>query len=306
MKQNPLTLVVGLLLLIVVGLLLFVFQLRKSEVAVVTTFGKATRPITEPGPHLRLPWPIQKVYIFDQRVQNFVAEDKLAQGLTMDNYSLLTSVYVGWRITEPMVFFPTFAGSTEPIQDAERKIEQTVANAKLAIVGKHPLSDFLSPSGQNNKFNEIENQILAAVQAEVHDHKYGLEIEFLRFKKLGLPENVTQSVFERMTSERQVLISEKQYAGEADAQRIKSDADRKAAELLSDATAKATQIRAQGEAQTAESLKVFQLNPELAKFRFRLDALEGSLKERSVLILDQHTPPFDLLWGVPTNLPAKP
>jgi regulator of protease activity HflC (stomatin/prohibitin superfamily) len=32
--------------------------LRQSEVAVVTTFGKPTRPITEPGAHLRLPPPI--------------------------------------------------------------------------------------------------------------------------------------------------------------------------------------------------------------------------------------------------------
>ena len=49
MKRNPLTLIIGLLLILIFGLLLFVFQVRKSEVAVVTTFGKPTRPITEPG-----------------------------------------------------------------------------------------------------------------------------------------------------------------------------------------------------------------------------------------------------------------
>ncbi len=128
---------------------------------------------------------------------------------------------------------------------------------------------------------------------------------FLGIKKLGLPETVTQSVFERMTSERQVLVSKSQFEGEAEAQKIRSEADRKAAEMLSEAESKATQIRATGEAQAAESLKVFQQNPELANFIFRLNALEGTLKDRSTLILDQQTAPFDLLGTTSTNL-VKP
>src|SRR6266851_4246509 len=112
MKRSLLTLIIGALLIIVFVLLLFVFQVRKSEVAVVTTFGKPTRPITEPGAHLKWPWPIQTVHRFDQRVQNF--EDKPTEGLTKDNFNLLTSVYVGWKITEITNFFPKFAGSANP------------------------------------------------------------------------------------------------------------------------------------------------------------------------------------------------
>jgi hypothetical protein len=52
-------------------------------------------------------------------------------------------------------------------------------------------------------------------------------------------------------------------------------------------------------------LSVFQKNPELANFIFRLNALEISLKDRSVLIFDEHTPPFDLFRGVSTNLLTK-
>ncbi|MEJ0091003.1 MAG: hypothetical protein WDM80_14825 [Limisphaerales bacterium] len=42
MKRNLLTVVIGALLIVIFALLLFVFQVRKSEVAVVTTF--ASRP----------------------------------------------------------------------------------------------------------------------------------------------------------------------------------------------------------------------------------------------------------------------
>jgi membrane protease subunit HflC len=303
MKRNPLTLTIGLLLLLVFGLLLFVFQVRQSEVAVVTTFGNPTRPITEPGAYFKWPWPIQKVYKFDKRVQTF--EDKLTEGLTSDSFNLLTSVYIGWSITEPKAFFPKFAGSTQPIAEAERVLERLLGNAKSAIVGKHPLAEFVSADPDGNKFIEIEKEILTAVQSQVRANNYGLDIQFLGLKRLQLPESVTQSVFERMTSERKVLANKSQYEGEAEAQKIRSAADRKAAEILADAESKATFIRGEGEAEAAKSLTVFKQNPELANFIFRLNALENSLKDRSILIFDQHTPPFDLFRGVSTNLLTK-
>jgi len=303
MKRNSLTLAIGLLLAIIVGLLLFVFQVRKSEVVVITTFGKPTREYTEPGAHLKLPWGIEMVHRFDKRVQNF--EDKLTEGLTKDSFNLLTSVYVGWRITQPTNFFPKFAGTADPIPEAEKVLERLLGNAKSAVVGKHPLSDFVSATDNGTNFVAIENEILTAMQTQVRANNYGLDIEFLGIKKLQLPESVTQSVFERMTSERKVLTDKLQFEGEGEAQKIRSEADRKASELLYVAEGQATQIRGKGEAEAARSLEVFQKNPELANFIFRLTALEGSLKDRSILVFDQNTPPFDLFRGASTNLLKK-
>ncbi len=301
MNRKPLTLFIGALLMVIVGLLLFTFQVRKSEVAVVTTFGKPTGDITEPGAYLKWPWPIQKVYKFDQRVQNF--EDKLTEGLTQDSFNLLTSVYVGWKITEPKAFFPKFASGSIP--EAEKVLEGLLRSAKSAVIGKHPLSDLVSASGQGTKFAAIEDEILAAIQSQVRANNYGLEIEFLGIKKLGLPESVTADVFEEMKKEREVLFSKLQSQGDAEAAKIRSNAERQAAEMLANAEGQATQIRGRGEAEAAKSLAVFQQNPELANFIFRLNALEGSLKERSILIFDQHTPPFDLFRGASSNLLNK-
>ena len=61
MKRNPITITIGLLLLFIFGLLLIFFQVRTTEVAMVTTFGKPTRPVTEPGAYMKWPWPIQQV-----------------------------------------------------------------------------------------------------------------------------------------------------------------------------------------------------------------------------------------------------
>jgi membrane protease subunit HflC len=302
MKRNPLIIAIGVLLIIIVGLLLFVFQVRKSEVVVVTRFGKPTRDVGEAGPHLKWPWPIERVHRFDQRVQNF--EDRFTESLTRDNFNLLASVYVGWRITDPKAFFPKFAGS-EPTLEAEKSLDRMLSEAKVAVIGNHPLADFLSPGGAGNKFIDIEREILEAVQPKLKSLDYGIKIEFLGIKKLGLPEKVTTSVFERMQSERKVLADASQYQGEAEAQKIRSEADRRAAEVLATAEGQAIEIRGKGEAEAAQSLAVFQQNPELANFIFRLNALENALKERSTLIFDQNTQPFDLFSGVSTNLLRK-
>jgi membrane protease subunit HflC len=299
MKRNFLTMVIVAVLAVIFVLLLFTFQVRKSEVAVITTFGRPTREITEPGLYGRWPWGIQMVHRFDQRTQNF--EDKLTEGLTRDSFNLLTSVYAGWRITEPKAFFPKFAGSSEPIQEAEKVLERLLGNAKSAVVGRHLLSDFVSASDTGTNFLAIENEILAAIQDQVRANNYGLAVDFLGIKKLQLPESVTQSVFEQMTSERKVKADTSQYEGEARAQEIRSSAERRASDVLTTAQGQAIQIRGQGEAQAAQYLRVFQENPELAYFLWRLEAFENSLKERSVLILDQQTPPFDLFSGHGTN-----
>jgi membrane protease subunit HflC len=303
MKRNPLTLVIGILLIIIFGLWLFVFQVRTTEVAVVTRFGNPTRPITEPGAYGKLPWPIEKVWTFDKRVQNF--EDQLTERQTRDNFTLLMAVYVGWKITDPAAFFPKFVSSDDPIKEAERQLDRLLGNAKAAAIGRHPLSDFISASGNGTNFVGIENEILTTLQSQVQANNYGLEIEFLGIKRLQLPSNVSQSVFDRMTEERKRLAEQLQNEGDAEAQNIRSEAGRKAQEMLATARGQATEIKGKGVAEATKSLAVFQQNPELASFLLRLNALEGSLKERSILVFDQNMPPFDLLRGGTTNWLSK-
>src|ERR1051326_4686400 len=121
MRRNPLILIISAIVLIIFGFLLFSFQVRQSEVVLKTRFGKPSEPITEPGLKFRLPWGIEMVHRFDQRVQNF--EDQLTEGLTKDGKNLITSVYVGWKISEPSKFFGKFGGG-DAIPDAEKYLQQ--------------------------------------------------------------------------------------------------------------------------------------------------------------------------------------
>ncbi|NGO38853.1 hypothetical protein G4L39_05515, partial [Limisphaera ngatamarikiensis] len=187
------------------------------------------------------------------------------------------------------------------LQAAERMLEGVLGNAKGAVVGRYRLSDFLNVDPNQVKFEQIEREIRELVEAQLRTNRTGIEIEFLGIKKIGLPESVTQTVFDRMTSERKVLVSRLENEGEAEAQRIRAAADRQAAEILAAAEAEATRIRGEGEARAAELLPVFERNPALANFELRLRALEQALRERTTLIFDERTPPFDLFQGFLTN-----
>jgi membrane protease subunit HflC len=151
------------------------------------------------------------------------------------------------------------------------------------------------------KFDEIEQKIEQYVQAELQTNHYGIQLEFLGFKKIGLPENVTQTVFDRMKSERQKLIAFWQSTGDSEAMKIKSAADSEAAKTIADANATAIRIRAEGEAEAAKTLPILQQNPELANFLLRIDAWKQSLNQRTTLIFDERYPPFDLFSHLPTN-----
>jgi modulator of FtsH protease HflC len=292
---------IGALLIVIFGLLLFLFQVRTSQVVVVTTFGKPSRQITEPGLYAKWPWPIQKVHKLDKRIQNF--ESKFEETLTPDGHNLLVMVYAGWQISEPAAFFPKFGGGST--NEAERALDALIRSAKNEVVGRHPFSDFVSTDEKNLKFAQVEEEILKKVKAQLSANKYGIDVAFLGIKKLGLPESVTQNVFDRMQSERQVLVSKIESEGSSQAEMIRASANRDAAKLISDADAEATRIRGEGEAEAAKSFAVLNQDPALANFLQRLTGLEMFLRERTTLILDANTSPLDLLQKPAATAPAE-
>jgi len=284
---------VAFVLLVIFGLMLFVYQVRLSEVAVVTFFGKVVRVKTDPGPGLRLPSPIERVFKLDQRIQNFEGRGKLEEIKLHDQSIILLSVYVGYRISDPTNFFTFFQNGS--IAEAEKTLNEVVRSSKNEVAGRHDFSDFISADSQRVKFAAIEQEMLNEVQRRVNTNHYGVEIKFVQIQKIDLPESVTQNVFDRMKSEREYYITNVLSAGELQATQIKSEADGKAAKQLYDADAQAFTIRGEGEAQMMTSLAIMQQNPALATFEMQMDAMEQFLKKKATLVLDLSTSPLQWL-----------
>ncbi|MFM1769910.1 MAG: Modulator of FtsH protease HflC [Verrucomicrobiota bacterium] len=289
MKRNPVTVTIGTLLLLIFVSLLFLFQVRQTEIAVVTTFGRFSHQ-AGPGAHFRLPWPIQSVHHFDQRIHNF--ESKLEQILTADENNLLIQAYVGWNISDAKVFLERFGGDP---RKAQENLEGLIRNAYSGVVGRHPFAHFISTDERQLKFVEIEREMQERVQADCRAVTNGLQIHFFGIKRLGLPESVTQLVFETMRSGRDKLASVIESDGQRQATEIREKAKAEGAKLLAEAEAQATRILSEGEKQTARSFEVFKQEPDLAVFLLKLKALEQFLQERATLILDDQVAPLDIL-----------
>ena len=298
MKKRSLTIIAGLALAIIFGFRLFAFQVRQTEVAVVTTFGKYSRSIEEPGLYWRGPLPIQKVHKFDNRIHTF--ERIFEQTSTRDRRNLLITVYIGWKVNDPKTFLERFASND--VKEAEKTLESLIRDTKNAVIGRHPFRHLISTNSGELQFDEIENEMLSDIQPKA-ENSFGIQIELLGIKAIGIPESTTTKVFDRMKEERQRLV--KQFSGEGDreAQKIRSNADAERQGILSDAEAEATRIRGQGDAKAAEYYAVFEEQPELAIFLRQLKSVEESLKERATVIIGPETPPFNILMSGSGDLP---
>ena len=143
MKRNSLTVLVGTLLLVIFGLLLFTFQVRQTEIALVTTFDK-------PSPvHRRARFQVPMAAAHPEGLQirqahpNF-EHDKIEETLTAkDKYPLVVQVYTGWTISKPGPVLQQLP-SAEQWQQLNRPWKSLIRGAKLAVIGKHPFTDFVS------------------------------------------------------------------------------------------------------------------------------------------------------------------
>ncbi|MEI8314276.1 MAG: protease modulator HflC [Verrucomicrobiota bacterium] len=290
MKRNTLLLAAGGVVAALFILLQVLFTVREGEAVVVTTFGKPVRAITEAGLYARAPWPVQRVYRFDNRVHTL--EGAFEETLTRDGKNILVAVYAGWRIQSPIQFLERIG----TVEQAERNLDALLRSQKNAVLGQFPFSALVNTNTAEVKFEQIEQQMLAVVQPEAVN-RYGVTVQFLGIRKIGLPESITEKVFARMKAEREEIAERYRSEGEGEAIKIRAAADSQRNQLLAQAEADAKRIRAEGDAKAAESYQVFEKNPDLAMFLRKLEVLEGTLKKKSTVVLSTETEPFDLLQG---------
>ena len=299
MKRSPLTIVVALLLIAIFGLMLFVFQVRQSEVAIVTRFDKMESDgvRTNPGPHLQWPWPIERVYKLDQRIHSL--EEK-SEPVTLPDQNIIQLVtFVGWRISGPAKFFQKFENGS--VLKAEEQLEGMIRSAKLTVASQHNFSDFLSADPTQMKLTQIENEMLEKARQLLSVGDYGIEIKFVQIKNLELPTAVSQAVFDRMKAERSKLVTAISSSATEQSIRIKSEADKEASKLLADADARSKDIRGEGESAMIQSLRVMAQRPDLAKFLMDLDMMEELSKDKTTWILDHNTAGLELLQARPAG-----
>jgi modulator of FtsH protease HflC len=295
MKNVTITIFI-VLLFIVLALVFTMFQVRETESALVLTFGKATRQITEPGLYFKWPPPIESVQKFDSRARSLVAE--LGETPTKGAVPIIVNTFIVWRIAEPLAFF----NAVGTISDAESKLLSQISDTQNKVIGRHEFSEFVNSDPAKIKFDDIEKEMLAEIQKAVRSD-YGIEIKSLGIRQLKISEDVSKAVFERMKAERNRRTEGTIAEGSAASKKIITDALSMQTELLAAAEARAKAIRAQGDAEAAQYYKLLEQDPQLAMFLRDIDALKKILEQRSTVVISADTEPFKLLRQMPDLKP---
>ena len=284
------TILLGIVVAVVFVITIISFQVKNTEYAVVTTLGKISGT-AQPGLNLRWPYPIQSIYKFDNRIRCFEGKGgKIEETLTKDGQNVLVGIYIAYRICDPVLFYTTWM----TIPRAEESLNDWMRSDKTLVVGQYNFDQLINNKPEKMMLSEIEKKICEQLNKKTKE-KYGVEIVCAGINNIGIPENTTNSVFNRMVAERNKISSKYRAEGESKAKEIRSLADTGKMKVLTDAEAEAKTIRAEGDAQAAKYYSEFKKNPQLAAFLRKLDSMRKIMGQKTTLILDTDSAPFDIL-----------
>ena len=281
---------------------IFSFQIQETETAIVVTLDNPSDKTLEPGLHLRWPYPIQKVYRFDRRVRCFagISGKDGIETLTKDRQNIIVNIFINYRIVDAQKFY----SKLETIREGEDKINDSMHGTALEVFGRYNFAQLVNVDPKKMRLADIQEDILEKLRAEYRPD--GIEVSFVGINSLNVPESTTKTVFERMILERKVEASKFMAEGKSEAERIMTDINRKRDDALAKATAKAKEIRAQGDAEAAQYYATYKKSPELAAFLRKLDSLRTIMKSKTTLILDTNSAPFDVFKMDAEKLKAGP
>ncbi|MCL5282608.1 MAG: protease modulator HflC, partial [Planctomycetes bacterium] len=298
MKNIAIPILIAVIFLVMV-IYLVTFQVRETESAFVTRFGKPVREITAPGLYAKWPTPIEQVHKFDSRMR--VLEAELGETTTSGTVPIIVNTYVVWRVAEPLKFL----NAVKTIENAESKLRNQINDTQNRVIGQHAFGEFVNSDPEKIQFDRIQAQMLADLKEPVRKD-YGIDIKTLGIKQLKISAEVTKQVFERMKAERQRRTDATISEGDAEAGRIRAEANMKSGVLLAAAEARAKTVRGEGDAAAAQYYKMLEEEPQLAIFLRNIEAFVASTKENTTLIIPADADPFRLLMGMPSLQPSKP
>lgn len=297
MKRKLSAIIIVVLLALVVRSM--VFTVDETQYAIVTTFGKPTRTITDPGLNWKLPTPAQTVLRFDKRLQIF--DPQPTENFTLDRKNLVIDSFACWRIADP----ERFLVKVGTIRGAENSLAILVASELGTELGKHELSALVSVNEDEVKLKEIMDAVTTRCRGVARED-YGMDVVDVRLKRVNLPYENKQSVYERMRSEREQKA--KQYRAEGDEQataiRAKTEFDKR--EILSKAYKQAQRIKGEGDAEAVSIYaKAYAQDPEFYKFLRTLSSYKKILGGQTTVVMSSDSELLKLLTGFDVTQDVK-
>ncbi|MCK2044753.1 protease modulator HflC [Chromohalobacter salexigens] len=216
------------------------YVVTEKQRAIKLRFGEVVQADIEPGLHVK--WPVlNTVRFFDARVQ--MLESTESRFLTARRNALIVDSYVKWQVVDPSLFYQATRGE---VSRAEGLIAPRVDESLRNAFGSREVDKIISEE-RNEMLEEPQKQLDKRLREEV-----GVSILDIRLKRVELPQEVQQAVFQRMRTERNAEARQYRAQGQEQAERIRARADRERQVTLANARKKAETLRGEGDAKAAE------------------------------------------------------
>jgi modulator of FtsH protease HflC len=251
-----------------------VFTVSEGQLAIKSTGGEIVDSNFQPGLHFRIPL-VNEVSRFDRRIltQMYTGE----HFLTREQEQLNVDFYVKWRIHDLRRYYES-TGGTEEVANA--RLGETIKDSIKSVVTQRTLQQVVTAERAEFTDSMMKSARPAADQL-------GIDLVDVRITKIDLPQQVQDSVFERMRATFKAQAAKLRAEGVETSDKIRAEADKEQTEILADASRRASETRGQGDASASEVYaKSYTKNAEFYSFYRSMQSYRESVgTQGDVLVL---------------------
>jgi modulator of FtsH protease HflC len=270
-------LVIGL---IVLWLLLdSVYTVRATERAILLRFGAIVRADIEPGLHFKVPI-AEQVRKADARV--IMLDHVPERYLTIEKKPLMVDWYAKWRIQDvPRYYTSSSFEETRAMNLLQQRVSEGLRNQ----ISRRDMHEVIS-GARDELMAELTGDLDRVMRRE-----FGVEVLDVRVKRIDLPEEVSNDVYARMRSEREIEARQHRATGNELAVGIEADAERQTVVIRAEAYRRAEEIRGDGDARAAQIYAAaFNQDPEFYSFYRSINAYVNVFRSKEdLMVLDPNS-----------------
>jgi modulator of FtsH protease HflC len=269
------------------------YVVRQTEFALPIRLGEPLQPKLQPGLYFKVPF-TDNIVRLDKRILDL--DTQPLEVIASDQKRLVVDAFSRYRIIDPLAFYQNFTDT----DGAEQRLNDTISSALRRVLGQATFLDVV-----RNRRDELMGKIRTEVNQQMSGR--GIDIVDVRIRRADLPEANSQSVFDRMKTQRAQEAAQYRAEGAQENQRIRAEADRTVAQLLGEANGSSETIRGDADAQKVRIFaKAYGPDPEFFAFYRSLQAYTDSLKATQTrFILRPDSDFFRYLFN-PTASPVLP
>ena len=253
-----------------------IFVVSEFERAVLLEFGKVVRSDVKPGLHFKLPI-INEVRKFDARI--LTSDAPAERYLTLEKKAVIVDSFAKFRVENVQTFYTSTSGDERRAEDL---LKERINDGLRGEIGKRSLYEVIS--GERDELMQVLRSNLNKVASD----ELGVTVIDVRVKRIDLPSDVSQSVYNRMNTERDIEAREHRAKGQELALGIRADAEKQREVILAEAYSEAEKTRGEGDALAASIYaSAFQKDEKFYEFYRSMTAYRNTFSNKGDVLLIQ-------------------